>query len=73
MQYVHLQKHVASHQWQFDSYNIGRCPDGHRLVPGRASADLLRYFLMFLALVRQRTMTGRAPYGARAGTVGIVR
>ena len=34
----------------------------HRPVPGRASADLLRDFLMFLALVRQRMMSGRAPY-----------
>ena len=48
MQYVHLQKHVASHRWQFDSLNIGRCP-------------VLRDFLMFLALVRHRTLSGRAP------------
>jgi len=38
MQYVLLQKHVASHRWQFDSQNIGRCPDGHRPVPGRTSS-----------------------------------
>ena len=52
---------------------IVRCPDGHRPVPGRASADSIRYVLKFLALVRHRTMPGRAPYGARTGTVGIVR
>ena len=44
MQYVHLQKHVAAHRWQFDSLNIGRCPGGHHPVAGRASADLLRVF-----------------------------
>ena len=68
-----LQKHVASHRWQFDSLNIGRCLDGHRPVPGRASADLLRDIWKFPALVRHRTMPGRAPYDARMGTVGIVR
>jgi len=33
---------AASQRWKFDLLNIGRCPDGHRPVPGRASADLLR-------------------------------
>jgi len=42
-------------------------------VPGRASDDLLRDIWKFTALVRHRTMPGRAPYGARTGTVGIVR
>jgi len=52
---------------------IVRCLDGHRPVPGRASADLLRDYFKFLSLVRHRTMPGRAPYGTRTGTVGIVR
>jgi len=52
---------------------IVRCPNGHRPVPGRASANLLRDFFKFQALVRHCTMPGRSPYGARTGTVGIVR
>jgi len=38
---------------------IVRCPDGHCPVPGRASADLLRDFLKFPALVRHRTMPAK--------------
>jgi len=41
-------------------------------VVARASADLLRDFLKFLALVRHRTMLGRVPYGAPTVPVGIV-
>jgi len=45
----------------------------HRPVPGRASDDLLRDIWKFPALVRHRTIPDRAPYGARTGTVRIVR
>ena len=33
----------------------------HQLVPGRASADLLKDFRKFLALFKKRTMPGRPP------------
>jgi len=53
MQYVLLQKHVY-----FSPVAVRLIK--HRPVPGWASADLLRDLLMFLALVRHRTMSGRA-------------
>jgi len=43
----------------------------HWPVPRRASAELLRDFFKFLALVRHRTMPGPAPYGARTITVEL--
>ena len=45
---------------------IVRCPDGHWPICKET-------FLMFLALIRHRMMSGHAPYGARSGTVDIVR
>ena len=37
------------------------CLDGHRPVPGRATADLLRDFRMLLVLSRHLTVFGRSP------------
>ena len=48
-------------------------PRRHQQVPRRPSADLFRDFLKFLALVRHRSMTGRAPYGSQTVSVGILR
>ena len=55
MQYVRLRIHVASHQWQLDSYNIGLCPDRQSSWRLSSPSDIVQ------CPTGHRTMPGQTP------------